>query len=41
MSSSSTSTSCETQHPFQIALEADTKYLFAVTHVEGEGTYEA
>jgi hypothetical protein len=38
---STPSTSCEVQQPFSIPLDADSKYLFAVTHVAGEGSYSA
>jgi hypothetical protein len=41
-SSSSTNTACEYPQPFwSLPLEPDTKYLFVLTHVDGEGTYEA
>jgi hypothetical protein len=41
-SSSSSDTTCEFPQPFwSLPLAPDTKYLFALTHVEGEGDYEA
>jgi len=41
-SSNRTDDDCERPQPFwNLALEPDTKYLFALIHVEGEGFYEA
>lgn len=40
-STSGADTDCEVQEPFQIPLEPDSKYLFVVTHVDGEGDYNA
>lgn len=41
-SSNRTDTDCERPQPFwSLPLEPDTKYLFAMIHVEGEGFYQA
>jgi len=40
-SANSQGKTCETQLPFSIPLERNTKYLFAVFHVEGEADYTA
>lgn len=40
-SSTSSDTRCERQNPFSIGLAPDTKYLFALIRVEGEGNYQA
>jgi hypothetical protein len=41
MSSTSSNIKCEMQVPFNIDLAPDTKYLFALIHVEGAATYHA
>jgi hypothetical protein len=41
ISAATNSTACERLPMFNVPLEADTKYLFALTHVAGAGAYQA